>query len=241
VSVRLAISSAAATGDLYRNRRDTVRVSCVSFGAKSVVADLSAINGPAALELNGNPETGEFWYTLEVTPRQAGLKNIPFKAVADNESADATASILVKEGDTTYVGSMSVERIFDLSAADYGCKMSGSCNGSLPITLTMLEDGTVTARSSSPAEPLAKGDCVTQRVTCEVKVVEEHTFTGTHNNSSTFVFYFWKYDPATPEIGEFKVSGTFTPDEARGAGEVTWTTSDGSKITHKVSFVLPRQ
>ncbi len=112
VRVNLVITDAAAAGDLYINRRNSVRISCNSLGATSVVADLSAIGGPAALELYGNAQEGAYTFGTEVTPPQSGLKTIRFTASANSVTAQATATILVKAGELEFSGNMQVDRTY---------------------------------------------------------------------------------------------------------------------------------
>jgi len=237
VRVNLAITAAAASGDLYINRRGIVVISCSSFGATSVIADLSAIGGPAALELYGNAREGAYSRTDEVTPLQSGLKTIRFTASGNSATAQATATILVKTGELEFSGEMQVERTHTLPSS-YGCVPTGSCNGVLPITLTLHDNGTVTARTSSPLLPVPKANCIPPPawLTCEVKQTELVDLTGTHDGKGNFTFYFWRLQPEEPQIGEFKVTGTYTSDEARGSGENSYS-GDGSWHV-KVSFVL---
>jgi hypothetical protein len=236
VRVNLVITNADATGDLVVSRRGFVTVSCTSLGAASVVADLSAIGGPATLELYGSADTGSYSRgNLEVTPPLAGTKTIRFTASANGVTAQGTATIVVKSGELEFSGNMTVERTITTSSS-YGCVVTGSCSGVLPLTLTLHENGAVTARTSLPLLPIAQADCSVPRLTCEVKVVQLENFTGTHDGKGNFNFYFWRVLSEAPELGEFKVTGTHTSQEARGSGEKA-VPGDGAWQV-KVSFVL---
>lgn len=74
VRVNLVISDAAASGDLQVKKRGIVKFSSKALGTASVIADLSAIGGPAALELYGSAETGAYSFAAEVTPPSPALR-----------------------------------------------------------------------------------------------------------------------------------------------------------------------
>ncbi len=83
---------------------------------------------------------------------------------------------------------------------------------------------------------MAQLDCTQSRLVCEVKVVNLQDFNVTHDGKGNFTFYFWQLQPDSPELGEFKVTGTYTSSEAKGSGEKVVTGDGAWRVT--VSFTL---
>ena len=150
------VSGPAIVGTLVEGRPGSITVSCDAMdpdtGVQTVVADLTAIGGPAGQLLAKG--AGDQWtWSGVVTPVNYGMQGISF-TVADTEGATASIS--------TSVRVMAVPRLTNLSMTGTPVRKQGgtvtiSCTASDPDGTIQTVQADLTAIGGSATQALTKG------------------------------------------------------------------------------------